>query len=244
MRNGSGTWAVAWGVAALLGSSAEAGTVSLAPSADTRVLSVAPSLNEGSATLLSVFDADGNTQRSLLLFDLSSIPSGQVIISATLVLSASIAHGSNPSGRPMDLYRVGSSWVEAEATWSDRSTGSPWTVPGIAGDAFGTTGVPGVSPYATSTANPSASGQTGTRDSTQMVQEWYSGSHANFGMLLLSSSVNRLTFDSREGSISPVLRVTFEAPVPAASWLGFGLFAGVGGIAWVKRRRTTPQTSS
>lgn len=65
-----------------------------------------------------------STARSLLLFDLSTMPVGANVISADLVLCyASISPLAQ--GRTHELNRVGSAWSEAGVTWNNQPSGAP-----------------------------------------------------------------------------------------------------------------------
>ena len=54
----------------------------------------------------------------LIKFDVSSIPSGTTIISASLYMYYWSFQDSNPAGRPITLYRVTSDWDETSVTWN------------------------------------------------------------------------------------------------------------------------------
>ncbi len=176
-------------------------------SADARILSLNPNEADGTWNMLGVYnDGGANLQHSLFFFDLSPIGPGQLIMSATLRVYAdsTIYFAGNPSGRSMEVYRLTQPWAETEVTWRVRDVGIPWSTPG--GDYVGTTGVRGVSPYAandTVVPDSYASPLLLTWNITQLVQEWYTGTHANDGLLLLSYPGNGLHFRSRENS-SPI----------------------------------------
>ncbi len=83
-------------------------------SADTYVHELNPTTNYGTDTNMNVERKTNNVARSIVTFDLSEIPTGSTISSATLSLymyavpSASRDHGA---------HRVTASWVETSATW-------------------------------------------------------------------------------------------------------------------------------
>lgn len=66
--------------------------------------------------------------RGLIQFDLSSIPAGSAIISATLSLWLNVENSSN--SRTMRLFRSKRDWVESQATWNQYSTGNNWQTAG------------------------------------------------------------------------------------------------------------------
>ena len=67
-------------------------------------------------------------RRTLIKFDLSTLPSDATLITNTLSLfaTADIASGS----RTVRVYRTKRAWVETEATWNIYSTGNNWSTAG------------------------------------------------------------------------------------------------------------------
>ncbi len=120
-------------------------TVTLATTADDRILSYYPD-SPGDNYYFAVYDEpeQGNIQHALAVFDLSAIPAGQTILSATLELT--YLSFSQPAGTDTEVYRLTSDWGAGQASWDNRFNGVPWNSPG--GDYVGETGLPGVAPYA------------------------------------------------------------------------------------------------
>lgn len=85
--------------------------------------------NFGSETKLLLDGVADARRRSLVNFDLSTLPEGQTIVRATLrlVLVAPVSGERN-----LSVYRVGRAWQESEASWVRASTGPPvsWSAPG------------------------------------------------------------------------------------------------------------------
>lgn len=216
--------------------SAYAGTITLAPDADARILQIT---DDRRPEFLAVYTVGSNVQRSLIRFDLSGLPSGVNITDATLVLYANIDYGSNGNHVPMEVYRLTRPWVEPEATWTHASDMTLWTSPGADGDFLGTDGLPGGTPYATSTADPVASNEAVTWDVTTLAQGWYEQSYANDGLLLLSYQGNQLHFRGSgysDASVHPELIVSYSpvtAPEPSGMTL---LLLGSIGIVAASRR--------
>lgn len=73
-------------------------------------------------------DAVGEVNRLLIKFDLSGIPAGSVIDSATLSLMVETDVSSN--ARTFRVFRVKRVWVPAQATWNIYSTGNNWGTAG------------------------------------------------------------------------------------------------------------------
>lgn len=152
-----------------------------ANSIETFIRSASPTTNFGSGTTFQVgTDAISLLNRSLIKWDLSSIPAGSVVISATLSIYVSFDNSDNT--RTMRAYRVKRAWVEGQATWNIYSTGNNW---GTAGCANTTT-----DREATDIGNVSVLSNLAVNAEVQIsltpskVQEWISGALNNYGMLL------------------------------------------------------------
>jgi len=72
----------------------------------------------------------------LIAFDLSAVPAGAVITSATLSLweATAASTGGAPASWAVELRRVLRDWVEAQATWNIYSTGNAWGTAGANND--------------------------------------------------------------------------------------------------------------
>ena len=91
-------------------------SVSLAAAADSYVRQSSPGLNYGTAAEMRV----DRQERSFIMFDLSSIPEGATVLSATLTLCLPSNPGGAAIGRTHELRRVTSDWSEMGATWSNQ----------------------------------------------------------------------------------------------------------------------------
>lgn len=143
---------------------------------DTYVVSTAPDLSDGAAVNVYTGRASGADKRALLWFDLSEIPAGRGILSASLSLYQSYKKTSSV----VRVHRVLSPWTEADATW------------GGAGSAF----APEVS------VTIAADGGSGDRGASvrDLVQAWVDGA-ANLGMLLEEDPAMQTTFRSSETTV-------------------------------------------
>jgi hypothetical protein len=99
---------------------------------DTTLDAAKPNTNFGAATQLNVVaDGAAASQRSLLRFDLSSIPAGAQLVSASLELQVS---SSSNKDQLLELHRVQQAparpWSEVQATWNKYVSGSPWSAVG------------------------------------------------------------------------------------------------------------------
>ena len=93
--------------------------------ADVGILEDRPDLNVGGAVDMWVgYDEDSTsflTVRSLVTFDIASIPPGAIIESATLRLFLTRSFDYDPPRgiRTVTIYRVASAWSEGEVTWGN-----------------------------------------------------------------------------------------------------------------------------
>src|SRR5437899_1189650 len=88
-----------------------------------------PSLVSGALGSRAQFEV----RRTLLRFDLSQVPAGAVVSSATLKMTVVMVPLS-PVNSTFDIRRVLQSWSEGGVSWNSRSgAGTPWQVPGATG---------------------------------------------------------------------------------------------------------------
>jgi uncharacterized repeat protein (TIGR02543 family) len=177
-------------------------TVSFGASKDTYIDQNQPTTNFGSANDLDVKSADGhpssNNKRALIAFNLSSIPAGSTITSATLKL---YVNGAPADPRIHEVHRVTASWLEGAATWN--------TTPSFLGSVTATASI-------TSSSNHTIVSWNVTSD----VSAFVNGT-TNNGWLIKDSSENannteEAIYASKDQSAKPVpeLVVVYTPPVP------------------------------
>ncbi len=157
--------------------------------------------NSGVDYLRVGFSTASGNYRTLLKFDLSSIPAGAIITSADLNLYYYAAGGTD--GDPLDIsvYQTAVDWSEGSLTWSKAEN---YYVPS----------------YDTVTIIKGSGAGYKAWDIASLVQNWVDGTYDNYGVLLRAptqsgSSIYR-TFHSKEyGSNAPKLEVTYTTPAPA-----------------------------
>uniref|UniRef100_A0A6M3XD09 LTD domain-containing protein n=1 Tax=viral metagenome TaxID=1070528 RepID=A0A6M3XD09_9ZZZZ len=170
------------------------------PAKDALLLSSLPDNNYGAGTTTSVSAAG----RTIQQFDLSSIPSGATISSATLVLTKV---NRTADAMAAGFYKVTRNWVEAQVTYSSASTGVSWTAPG--GD------IETAPEYSVSV--PVGDG-TWTVDVTNLVRGWVASPGTNYGAVIKRDSGSGITnLRSREHASAPRLSVTWIPPIATAT---------------------------
>ena len=135
---------------------------------DSYMVEAAPNANAGASAVIRVgSDVAGDT-RSILYFDVSSLPANVTVNSATLELYWVGTPFGTPAGRTYWAYRVtNDTWVELEVCWNNYTVALPWGTAG--GDYDATNG--------SSVVMPGAQGQWVSWAVTDQVQ--YSIDHVN-----------------------------------------------------------------
>lgn len=191
--------------------------------------------------------ADGLLRRALVRFDLSAVPEGMQVVSATFTLYQSRSR----SDHAVTMHRLLGSWGEGLSNGGSQGTGAQAT----AGDATWRWRDYGVTEWTTrggdfvSAASASTfvgpPNQSYTWASTEGlradVQGWLANPASNHGWILLGQEIdspNAKRFDSGESPFATqrpllVLQVT-PIPEPGSALL---LAAGVGVIGWRLRAR-------
>lgn len=163
-----------------------------------RINNYDPNLNFNGETKLNVQGTEDI--KTLVRFDLSSIPAGATITSATLSLY-NYSYNNAANGGTLSVYRVNKPWVETQATWSVYATGNNWTAAGMQADTD----------YLTSPVVPITIDMTPNVwrnfDVTALVQSWISGATANRGFVVRSPTNGvKPLFYSSGYSVGPALR--------------------------------------
>ena len=212
----------------LLGTGQDAAvTVVLSPTADAHIISGATlsDYNYGTATIIAsggIFSAVQRAVRGLIQPDISSIPIGAVIVSATLSLYCESEAAA--ADEDVSAHRALTQWWEGAcngsdpgatdaSTWNHRNanSGAP-VVWGVAGGLAGTD----YTAIATDTVTITASGLRVEWDVAADVQDWVDGTASNYGWWLINSdeasadAIKRFT--SSDGAVPanrPTLTVVY-----------------------------------
>ena len=164
---------------------------------DTYIAAASPVQNYGTQIQINTSSQANSPVRPLLRFNLSSVPAGATILSATFEMYYFYTKvGSTESLR---AHRALRNWTETGATWRTYNGVSNWTTQG--GDYD-----PAVVASATLTSTVNVWKQWNV---TSLVQGWVSGTYPNQGILLESapaSGNNERQFYSSDYLANPALR--------------------------------------
>ncbi len=194
--------------------------------ADSYIQSSTPTSNYGTSTKLKVDPKTVSAKRTLLSFDLSSIPSGQVIVQAILSLYLTIPPSTS---RVLEIHRVTANWTELGVTWNNQP--SLLTTP-TSTNASGTnaTWISWIvtTDIALGYANPSQWFGFTIKDSQETIQS---------GGFLLD-------FTSREAAVSlrPQLTVIYALQIPEIP-LWSAMILGMWGVAILWSRNSKRRSS-
>jgi hypothetical protein len=144
--------------------------------ADTFIQSKGSTSGAGTAKKLEIWNKSASDEgRALLGVDLSTLPSGARVVSATLELNAETSNVT--AGAVLSAHALTRAWSEANATWNQYDVllllAQPWST---AGGDFD------VAPAATATIDNNLGVK--SLDLTTLVQDWAAGARPNYGVLL------------------------------------------------------------
>jgi hypothetical protein len=181
------------------------------PTDDTTVTMVNPDTPSGSAGNMVVVNRYGHPSHpptwqwdTLVRFDLTDIPPGTLITSATLYLYYFALHDNDPVGRVLTCYRITGDWAEETVTWN--------TQPGNASEASASAVVPAYFAWM-------------IWDVTTDVQAFVNGVHENFGWQIKDEvpwgdiNIPWTQFRTKESGVQvPFLEVNAPISVESGSW--------------------------
>ena len=136
-----------------------------------------------------------DTERSLLRFDLSSIPEDAEIVSATLRLVLNNRNAiTSDYVIQLEIHEPDRPWVETEATWNNATAAVPWDIGG--GDYSGPVGSVGIplEEYGPGDAIDISL-------DAALVQQWVNNPTENRGMLFRTTSENT-TDDNEKNTVA------------------------------------------
>jgi hypothetical protein len=184
------------------------GFASLNPTQDTYIYAWYPDTNYYWLDTVNI--RSGNISGALLEFDLSAIPPGSTITSATLRLYA--VSRTNVNSIEIGAYKLLRNWTNAAATWNSYDGVSNWTTAG----ADGATDRSATADDTTTVSSVSAWYEW---DITTMAAAWHAAPTANYGVILKAPSEAlgsvSYSFASSERGVSslwPLLVVVYALP--------------------------------
>ena len=164
----------------------------------------AATTNYGSVTTFEAGRKSNRTRRAVMKFDLSSIPAGAILESATLTLTKT---GGDANTLTFSTHEVTQAWVEANTTWNNRQTGTAWA-PSVGGTFKAT---------AVSTTTIPATNGAYNWNLLSLVQAWFNGTSVNNGVLIKQANESAVdkkhVFGSSENGTAanrPKLTITYK----------------------------------
>jgi len=193
---------------------------------DSYVESSTPTTNYGTSTRLKVDPKTVSIKRSLLSFDLSKIPPGQVIVQAVLSLYLS----TPPSTiRILEVHRITANWTERGVTWNNQPSfqTTPTSITNV-GVIISWVNWTVTTDIAAGYSNPSQWFGFTIKDSQEPIQ----------------AGGSLLDFNSGDGSapLRPQLSVIYALQIPEIpGWTA--LLLGVGGVGLIYSQTLKRRTS-
>lgn len=206
---------------------ATSATVTIYATKDCVCSSYEPSVNQNSDAL-TVGMVDGFNFVSLVQFNLSTIPSGADIQSATLCLNG--VPGMDMGLTNMRVRELNGSWSETSVTWNNK---------------------PSVNPSGATSSIPAPHSDWDCGDVTSQVTAWHSGARTNYGFLLdPSTPVNNqfAMYYNREVNFNPpYLRVEYTvnvAPTIIVTQPSSNISVGQGDVVTIGWNGTDPDDAA
>ncbi|MFA6962561.1 MAG: DNRLRE domain-containing protein [Opitutaceae bacterium] len=235
-------------VTTLMSAAASAATLTLNPTADTFVRADSTTSTAGAAAAELLVGQLTSTQamHGLLSFDLSSIPVDATINSVSLVMRQSTEDGSSLiTTVTLELHLLTQTFVENQATWNNRVTGTAWTTAGGTFDSAVLSSVSvSVRPSQASLTLPLDQTWASSSDFVSAVQSAADGSNSIAFLLKDANETNAgrelVKFYSKEGSSAPQLIIDYTAasiPEPSTVALLMGSVVLAGGVCLRRRSR-------
>ena len=174
----------------------------LVVSGDTFLYETLPDTNFYTDATLQIRNYDALRITSLLTWDLSSL-AGATIVSATIYLRSNVINNAADHFGHHALV----SWIDSQATWNNRLTGTGWNTPGGgAGTDYATD--------ADFTINISSGNTWYNVDVTDLVTNWVEETWNNYGIFLIrtdaGSGINSVkSLNNGDPTLRPYLFITY-----------------------------------
>lgn len=182
---------------------------------DAQLLSSSATTNYGSASTMGIGEsnnASNRIARSLIKFDLSSLPADANIVSATLSLWTSSDLSS--VDRTYNVYRLKTPFNEGQATWNRSASGVNWQSPGASGANDRESAAIGSLQILN---NEALNTEKQIVLDAQKLQEFVDGTFTNNGFILaaeteLNDRFDFKTSDNSNSSQRPMLVLQYTSP--------------------------------
>lgn len=184
---------------------------------DTYISSSQPNTNYASDADFPIGEWSGgvDTLRELLWVDLSTIPIGCTIVTATLILTTKYVNGT--ASRTINIFRTKRDWVVNQATWNVYKTSNNWTTAGCGSttDDYDNTSLGSIGMTA---ADPMNTARDITLNALLIQTMIPGGSFAGKGFILEASVESDATYgfhaaDTATASYRPKLIIDYEPGV-------------------------------
>ena len=147
-----------------------------------------------------LLNPDGKIVRSLVKFNIASLPANQVVTKATLRVHLVETWDFPNTSRMITTYRITGSWLENGVNWNNK--------PGF-GQSYGSKSI----------RNDDFTWH--EFDVTNLVKDWYNDTFTNHGIMLRGPEISGAnsswrSFSTREGSFRPELIIEYAASTPPA----------------------------
>lgn len=190
-------------------------SLSYAGTRDTYISSKSTNTNYGDFTEIWI---DGSPDYATLLkWDISAIPVGSIVNSATIEL-----YVTNTSSGTYEVYTLQRAWDELSATWQQYAAGQNWATAGATNNSDR-------SPTVLGSVSPSSMGTyviTLNAAGVAAVQAWINDPSANHGLLIqdygISSGADFLSSETANAAQRPKLVVNYQPPATLAALAAFG----------------------
>jgi len=170
-----------------------------------------PSGNAGGDSVLLIDGDDprgtGRDLATLIAWDVSTIPSGATVESASIAIRV-----SDRTPHVYRIYEMRRPWQEYRASWKQYAAGAPWGAPGASGPGDRGNTVLGTLTAARTGSYTFALNANGVA----LVQDWVNGAKPNNGLILSNGkATNGMDIRSSNAAAAqqrPALRVTYSVP--------------------------------
>ncbi len=219
-----------------------ASNIMLFPSQDTSIYRQMPDENFGSNSAVwmgflnvNIYRSDIGEMRMLTQFDLSSVPQGVTVTSATF--SVALQSFNMPTGYTSveaSIYKLTQSWIASQATWNNAAANrTSWTTPG---------GSFSQRPVTSTLFTSNDTNKLISWNITSLVQSWLDNPDTNYGMIMkadYSQTQSAGYFGTMEAELvyRPFLNIQYEtsqSQVPEP--LSFLLVSISGLIMYIRKR--------